>query len=352
MLSDSMASNVSAYAENTPDFSLLRRLSTPEPDEETWARNGEQLQMMSEQLGSFERQLNWHIGDWWNRGERWGRRVQIVTSPNWRGPSLKTCRNLGSIAKQVDLSRRRDTLPFTHQAELVRLPPRAADEVMDQVEQEIRETGFVPPSRKLRHIARTFRRSEREQEMAIRTQNAGAKLGTKLYGVVLADPPWRYKTWADGTGMPHGAPPAHETIDTEDLCNLELPVARDAVLFLWRSTPMLADAMRVIEAWGFEFKSEIVWVKNKLTTGFWVRGKHETLMIATRGHPVAPAAGEQPPSVIQARIPAKLNHKPEIFHEIIEAMYPNTGKLELFARKFRRGWDAYGNEPPGTWAAD
>jgi N6-adenosine-specific RNA methylase IME4 len=86
-----------------------------------------------------------------------------------------------------------------------------------------------------------------------------------------------------------------------------------------------------MKAWGFVYKSQFVWVKNKIGLGFWNRYKHELLLIGTRGHIPAPAPGTQWASVIEAPV-GKHSAKPDAALEMIESYYPNLPKIELHRR--------------------
>jgi N6-adenosine-specific RNA methylase IME4 len=106
---------------------------------------------------------------------------------------------------------------------------------------------------------------------------------------------------------------------------------------------MLAQALDVIAAWGFTYKSAHVWGKPGQGTGYWTRENAELLLIATRGQPVAPSPGQQFPALTMApRSPHSV--KPAVFAEMIERLWPTTPKLEMFARCLREGWDSWGNE--------
>jgi N6-adenosine-specific RNA methylase IME4 len=96
---------------------------------------------------------------------------------------------------------------------------------------------------------------------------------------------------------------------------------------------------------GFTPKSEMMWDKQRTGTGFWFRNQHEVLLVATRGRPPCPAHGENYPSILREKA---LGHsiKPEGVYQMIEALYPSTPKLELFARQWRDGWEAEGDELP------
>ena len=101
--------------------------------------------------------------------------------------------------------------------------------------------------------------------------------------------------------------------------------------------------MRVMAAWGFEYKTEFVWVKNALGPGYWNRNRHEVLMVGTRGSIPAPSPGDQPDSVIEGAV-AEHSVKPPRFAEIIKDMFPSAKRLEMFARRRRPAWDVWGNE--------
>jgi N6-adenosine-specific RNA methylase IME4 len=105
----------------------------------------------------------------------------------------------------------------------------------------------------------------------------------------------------------------------------------------------LEEALQVIAAWGFSYKSNVVWVKDKIGLGYLVRNQHELLLIATRGSMPCPLPANRPSSVIAAPR-REHSRKPDEAYELIERMYPDLPKLELFARYTRLGWDVWGNE--------
>jgi N6-adenosine-specific RNA methylase IME4 len=104
-------------------------------------------------------------------------------------------------------------------------------------------------------------------------------------------------------------------------------------------------SLRVMEVWGFEYKSHLVWDKVIQGTGYWLRNRHELLLIGTRGNPVAPAMGSQGESIY---VEKRRHHsaKPLVVYQWIEAMFPTLPKLEMFARVARPGWEVWGAEAP------
>jgi N6-adenosine-specific RNA methylase IME4 len=202
--------------------------------------------------------------------------------------------------------------------------------------------------------------AERAQEKKERRDEREAVLGAKIaalperrYGVILADPEWRFETYSRETGMDRAADNHYPTSDLETIKSRPVSTiaADDCVLFLWATAPMLPQALDVMGAWGFRYASQFVWAKDRIGTGFWNRNKHELLLIGVRGSPPAPAMGTQADSLIGAPV-GRHSEKPAIFYEIIEAYFPTLPKIELNARASRSGWDAWGFEAEPEEAAE
>lgn len=183
------------------------------------------------------------------------------------------------------------------------------------------------------------------KELALATKQRA--LPTKLFGVILGDPAWRFEPYSRDTGMDRAADNHYPTQETSEIKALPVGTlaANDCVLFLWATPAMLQEAMQVMRFWGFEYKSQIIWNKDRIGTGYWVRSKHEILLIGTRGNVPAPAPGTQWDSVIDAPV-GEHSAKPDVFYELIESYFPNLPKIELNARRARAGWDAWGLEAP------
>lgn len=159
------------------------------------------------------------------------------------------------------------------------------------------------------------------------------------FGVLYADPPWRYDDATPNRAVENHYP----TMAVEDICALDVPAADDAALFLWATAPKLREALAVVDAWGFTYRTNAVWVKPQLGMGYWVRGRHELLLIAKRGDMRPPTEDARPPSVFLARR-AQHSAKPPEVYGLIERMYPHLPRVELFARTTRDGWACWGNE--------
>jgi N6-adenosine-specific RNA methylase IME4 len=187
------------------------------------------------------------------------------------------------------------------------------------------------------------RRAEREAELGAQQM----ALPSKRYGVLSVDPPWRFSVYSEDTGQGRAAEAHYPTMALGDIAGIDVSsiAADDCVLFLWAPAPTLPEALEILKAWGFAYRTHCVWMKDKIGLGFWFRNQHEILIVAVKGDVPAPAHGTQWSSVIEAPRGAH-SVKPDVFYELIEAYFPSLPKIELFARRRRQGWDCWGNEAP------
>ena len=171
------------------------------------------------------------------------------------------------------------------------------------------------------------------------------------FRVLVADCPWKF-----GDSLPgkkRGAQKHYDVLPVEDLERFPIPeMEDDSVLFLWRVAAMQEEALRVVRAWGFVPKSEMVWVKTtpegKLAFGMGriVRAAHETCLVATRGRAAALVRDRGVRSVFLAPR-GEHSAKPEKFFELAERLFPGP-YAELFARGAPRpGWTRFGREAIG-----
>jgi N6-adenosine-specific RNA methylase IME4 len=160
----------------------------------------------------------------------------------------------------------------------------------------------------------------------------------KLYSVIYADPPWEYQQ----KGVQGAACRQYPLMSDEEICALDVPAAKDAVLYLWATSPLLPSALRVMEAWGFKYKSQAVWDKMRLGIGFWFRGQHEILLVGVRGNVSPPPVHARISSVIQCPS-GRHSTKPEVVRDKIAEWFPGP-RLEMFSRLKRPGWDVFGNQ--------
>ena len=169
----------------------------------------------------------------------------------------------------------------------------------------------------------------------------------KKYNIIYADPPWSYKDKkCNGNCESH-----YKTMDIKDICNLPIKniADKDCVLFLWVTYPMLNEGLKLIEEWGFKYKTiGFQWIKqNKSGKGFffglgrWTRGNSECCLIAVKGKPkrISNSVSQLVFSPLQEH-----SKKPDIVREKIVELIVDKPRIELFARQSVEGWDCWGNE--------
>lgn len=179
------------------------------------------------------------------------------------------------------------------------------------------------------------------------------------FGTIIADPPWAYDSASNNTRKNRGyvtyrdGGSQYPALKTADLC--ELPVGKladdDSVLLLWTAKGLLPDGLRVMEAWGFTYRTYVTWGKTRRDglvhgggVGYWFRGAEETCLVGAR----KTSYRTKEPSLFLSE---KLGHsaKPDWLHRVAERHFPGP-YLELFGRRRRPGWTVLGNEAPGDGA--
>ena len=165
------------------------------------------------------------------------------------------------------------------------------------------------------------------------------------FDLVYADPPWRYEfNQTDSRVIENQYP----TMALEDICAMPIHdiTIENAVLFLWATFPKLEEALQVVNAWGFKYRTAIVWDKVRMGQGIYTRQQAELLLIAIKGNMYSPESSYAGNFRSLVSIERSNNHseKPKEFYGIIEGLYPDCTKVELFARNNRNGWAAWGNQ--------
>lgn len=165
-------------------------------------------------------------------------------------------------------------------------------------------------------------------------------LPTGPFRVIVADPPWPY--WKRASDPSHQGATPYPAMSIEDIKNLNVDniATSDCILWLWTTNAHLPEAFGVVEAWGFTYKTMLTWVKNRMGTGDWLRGKTEHCLMAARGKPTVVLTNQT--TVIEGPL-REHSRKPDEFYAMVEKLCPGS-KLDLFARTERDGWAAYGDE--------
>lgn len=171
------------------------------------------------------------------------------------------------------------------------------------------------------------------------------------FSTILADPPWRFTNRTGKVAPEHRRLDRYDTMSLDDICNLpiESRAATNAHLYIWVPNALLPDGIRVMEAWGFRYVSNIVWAKRRADggpdgrgVGFYFRNVTELMLFGVRGSMRTLPPGRSQVNMIESR---KREHsrKPDEQYDLIESCSPGP-YLELFARHSRPNWTAWGNE--------
>lgn len=169
------------------------------------------------------------------------------------------------------------------------------------------------------------------------------------YGVVLADPPWQFMSRSP-KGDGRSASQHYAVMKLPEIKALPVAdvAARDAVLFLWVTDPMLEQGLETMRAWGFTFKTVgFYWTKRTKTglpfvgQGFWTRANPEQCLLGTRGSPKRADASVR--RWIDAPV-REHSRKPDLARARIERLMGDVPRLEMFGRQQTPGWDVWGNE--------
>ena len=159
-----------------------------------------------------------------------------------------------------------------------------------------------------------------------------------VYDVIVIDPPWNYGREYDPESSRSASP--YPEMTQNELLAIELPAARDCVLFLWTTHAFIWDAKSIMDAAGFSYKATLVWNKQKIGMGAWLRMQCEFCLVGIKGKPLWENTTYR--DIIEE---ARREHsrKPDGFYTMVEAITAGR-RLDYFSRQERNGWDTYGNE--------
>jgi N6-adenosine-specific RNA methylase IME4 len=211
------------------------------------------------------------------------------------------------------------------------------------------------PVKEQRQILKKIEESPKQNANSVLRKHDKDKIVTRIkkepqptlegpFRVMTADPSWQYeKRKEDGTQR--GQTP-YPTMEPKEIMALGEMVGglvhQDCILWLWVTNAHLPVAFEVIDAWGFEYKTCLTWVKDKMGTGDWLRGKTEHCLLAVRGKPVVDLTNQS--TELRGAV-REHSRKPEEFYKMVEKLCPGA-KLEMFATEAREGWQMWA---PGNW---
>ncbi|CUX40646.1 MT-A70 family protein [Agrobacterium deltaense Zutra 3/1] len=220
------------------------------------------------------------------------------------------------------------------------------------------DKAIAAESKEIRTALQADRRESRFRLVELIAKNgrrSSTEMPRRAFPIGYIDAPWQQEAWSEETGQDKGL--KYPSMPLEEIMALcagdKSPFTPDAVLFFWVPMNRLDDGIAVMQAWGFEFVSGIVWDKIDIGMGRWVRDRAEILLIGKRGKiSLAPEMGTQPPS-LYAEKKGPHSRKPVWFAEQIDRLYPTMPKLEMFQRResladgdvrLNGTWEFWGNQ--------
>jgi len=330
-MSNELQLRTSAYLTTFVGTEIIRQSTLRE-----WRNYGEILKRIDEAK-------QWAIGDWLKDGKKHYGDGLYEEAEGILGYEYQTLARAKRMSELFEIKCRHLNLSFEHHVQVASVKTIEIDNKgklyllkkpdMEKMQELLKQAEKGNLSvRALKELVDEYKRNQQDK---IRLANEPEK-----YPVIYADPPWQF----DNSGLGGSAEKHYQTMALEEICDLPINsrTTENAVLFLWVPNSFLKEGLKVCEAWGFEYKTNMVWIKDKSTygkLGFYCYGQHELLFIATRGSFLPKKLF---PSIISSK-KSKHSKKPEKTYKVIEEMYSGP-YIELFARDKRDGWEAWGNE--------
>ncbi len=285
-------------------------------------------------LAKLGRSLMWVIGDWLLAGESAGYipRGKLRDACSVFGVEYSTAANAVMVCKRFESSLRKEDLTFHHH-----LNAASEDNPTALLEWASENKATVQQLR-----AEKKRRAQTETVALCETSTTSILdqliASGRKFGTIYADPPWKY----GNQGTRAATDNHYSTMPIDDIASLPIGdlAAEQSHIHLWTTNGFLRDAFKLLDAWGFEFKSTFVWVKPQLGLGNYWRCSHELMLLGVRGGLTFP------PSNVKSWIEeprGKHSAKPHEIRKLIEQMSPGP-RLELFSRTISDGWVSWGNE--------
>ena len=307
-----------------------------------WENYGEILRRVDEAK-------QWAIGDWLVDGKRHYGDGLYKRAADITGLSEETLKQYKWLSEGFELCNRLHELTWKHHREAASIKLISEDKkgklyLSDEPDRD-KIAGLLAEAEKrnwsiveLREQVRAYKEWQR--------QHIAAANEPEKYAVILCDPPWQYTS-----GDQHSTEEQetvlgdhYPSMTLPDICSLPQAklAATDSVLFLWCTSPTLEEAFAVVNSWGFNYKASMVWDKVAHNVGHYVSVRHELLLIATKGQP--PKVTKLVDSVYSEER-NEHSRKPVYFRKLIDELYPQGKRIELFCRgSAAKGWDVWGEE--------
>lgn len=275
-------------------------------------------------LKTIEGCVQFWIGDClkYREQQTWGKTFKGLENS---GYEEKTLENFKYVSDNLDCSLRKEQLGFNHHLAVAPLEPKQQEKYLDKAVEN-------------KWSVKELREAIRDDKHALLPK---PKLPEGKYNVIYADPPWEYEHSMTNSRKIENQYP---TMKLEEIKSMKIPSSEDSVLFLWATAPKLEEAISVMNAWNFIYRTCSVWNKEIIGMGYWFRNQHELLLVGCKGN-FSPPEVEKRISSVYSEKRSEHSKKPEYYYQLIESMFPDGKYLELFSRKQNNNkWTVYGNQ--------
>ena len=286
---------------------------------------------LGQALKQVEGSVQFWIGDWARFGDKKGYTGKYTDSKVYdeleelTGFSRQSIKDSRWVAEKTS-SLRKDDLSFNHHKEVAKLPPEKQEKYLKKASDE-------------KLSVRALREEVRKDGIEFQKN---VELPNDKFDLIYADPPWKY-----GNSMPDYFTEQanhYPLMSIDEICAMPIKniASENSALFLWVTSPILEEAFQVVSAWGFKYKTSFIWDKIKHNMGHYSSVRHEILLLCLKGS--YPLHNVKLYDSVQSIERSKHSEKPEFYYEMIEDIYRDSKKIELFSRNKREGWYAYGNQ--------
>jgi N6-adenosine-specific RNA methylase IME4 len=176
-------------------------------------------------------------------------------------------------------------------------------------------------------------------------------IGDRKFTTILADPPWQFQNRTGKVAPEHKRLTRYETLKLDEICSMPVKdvTTENAHLYLWVPNALLLEGIQVLQAWGFKYKTNIIWHKIRKDggpdgrgVGFYFRNTTEMILFGVKGHMRTLQPGRSQVNIIKS-MKQEHSRKPDEQYELIEKCSPGD-YLEIFGRGSRAGWTVFGNQ--------
>jgi N6-adenosine-specific RNA methylase IME4 len=297
------------------------------------AKKDEVIQnMAAEQKIRTQRLCGELIQDGQQRGE--------IAKPGGDRDSNVPDRNNGTkTLSDIGISRKESSI-FQKLADI---PKEIFEDSIKEKKEAINKGASELTTTSMMKVANESKKQQRKEEL----KDVVIEKTDKKYRIIYADCPWKYNEvqhQTEGNFQSKILGHHYPSMSISELC--ELPIKdlteKNAIMFFWVTSPLLEECFSVIKAWGFKYKTSMIWDKVKHNVGNYVSVRHELLLICTKGS-CTPDVKKLDDSVYSEER-TEHSKKPKYFRNLIDRIYTEGNRIELFAREENPGWDKWGNE--------